>query len=877
MTKKDRSRSERMFRALLRLFPFDFRWKHGREMEQMFRQRRKEEERQGGTMGKLKLWWATLVDIARTAPREHLEMLAQDAGYALRLMRKNLGFTTVAVLTLALGIGANTAIFSVANNIFLRPLPFHEAGRLVRLLDYTLAPSGERRTVNMSNLNFATIREQNRVFEGVVSQRGHNFSLTGGEAPERVSVVTVSKGWLEVHGIRLGLGRSFTEEEGQQGTDSGVALISHSLWQRRFGGSPAVLGKRVTLDNRSFTVIGVLTPGFRYPYDADLWVPATPDLAQRRGHDLNVVALLKPRVTLEQAQADLERIARQLAADFPDTNYGFGLMAVPLRERFMEGDDRIPLVLLGVVGFFLLIACLNVANLLLARFVSRQKEVAIRAALGASRTRQVRQFFTESLLLSLLGGGSGLLLVFWSAPYLDVLVPRVLRGQLALGDVGIDVSVLGFNLTLSVLTSLFFGAAPAFQAAGQDPQSLLKEGGRSHTDGGSRRLLAALVVGEIALALVLLAGAGIMIKNLQQLQRFDAGFETRNLLTTQFSLDEARYADAGTRATLVEEVLTVVRNTPGVVEAGLTSVNPLCCGDWGARVVVEGKQPGPGEDPIVIHHRYITSGLLEAMGVPLLQGRYFTEQDRVGAQNVVIIDEQMTHNFWPGEDPIGKRIRGTAPGSPWRTVIGVVGYVENAGDYTETWYLPFFQDPMGSSNDIVHLMVRIAIDPSGLVRPIQSAIWEVDRNLAFSQTTTMDRLYSDTLSQDRMGTVVLGLFAAFGLVLAALGIYGVMSYAVGRQTHEFGIRMALGAQVGDIRRLVLRRGMLLAVAGVTLGLIGTRVLAGLLTDVLTEVDPVDPIILIAASVLLAGVALLACYLPARRATKVDPMVALRCE
>ena len=874
MARPRRSWQRRLFRALLALFPFDFRREYGGEMEQDFRLRSAAGAGRGdGRQGQLKLWWELLVDCVRQAPREHLDVLRQDVAHALRLMGRHRGFTAVAVATLALGVGANTAIFSVANATYFRKLPFEDAGRLVRLLDYYVAPDGQRRTVSMSRLNFGSIQEQSRALAGVTAQRGASYSLTGGERPERVTVVSVSPGWLNVHGLLPALGRGFSPEEEQTGPDSGVALISHALWQRRFGGGD-VLGQTVAVGARSLEVIGVLPPGFRYPYDAELWIPDRLDLTQGRGHDLNVVARLRAGVNVQQAQGELDRIAERLQAEHPETNAGTGLLAVPLRLRFFEDEHRVTLALLVMVALFLLIACLNVASLLLARFVSRRREVAIRAALGARRGRRFRQFLIESLMLSLLGGVAGVFLALWSAPWLGLLVPRVLRAQLGLQGVELDLRVLGFSFAVSLVAGVVFGTVPALRAVRADPRGLLKD--RQGAAGGDRRLLGGLVVAEMALALMLLAAAGTMLRDLARRQQADLGFQTRELLTMQFSVTEERYTTAPARASFVGELLRRVRAVPGVAEAGLTSVNPLCCGDWGALIDVEDVPRAADQDPFVIHHRTVTSGLLEAMQVPLLRGRLFDEGDRAGAPGVVLVDKNMAQRFWPDENPLGKHVR-RASGGPWLRVIGVLDYVEKMGDYEETWYLPFAQVPLDRSNSVLHLMVRSPRDVAGLSRDVQAAIWSLDPNLALFETTTMDRMHAGTLAGARTGTVILVVFAVFGMLLASLGIYGVTAYAARQQTQEIGIRMALGARRADVRWLLVRRGLGLVAAGAALGLAGAHVSGRAYALFAAERAATDAFVSVAAAVVLAVVGLVAMYVPARRAAREDPLVALRCE
>ncbi len=874
MTKKDHSRSERIFRALLRLFPFDFRWKHGREMEQVFRERRKEEERQGGAMGTLKLWWETLVDIARTAPREHLEMLAQDAGYALRLMRKNLGFTTVAVLTLALGIGANTAIFSVVNAILLRPLPFHEGDRLVRIYQ---VPKGGSQHISLRQELFLAVKEQGQFFEDIVGQRYMSLTLAVPEGPERIAGLGVTEGWLRTLGVKLVLGRDFTPPEQRAGTDSQVVLISHGFWERRFGLDRSVLGQSLTINRQSYTVVGVLPPGFAYPYNNELWIPMRLDRTpSSMPWALNVQARLKPGTTLSAARTELSILAERLAREFPESSQGMDLIAVPTRQVLLGDHSDVVLALFVAVGFVLLIVCANVANLLLARSVVRQKEFAIRASLGASRVRQVRQLLTENVLLAFFGGIAGLTMAVLGSQFLTVLVPG--RMVNLLSEVSIDLSVLGFTLIVALSAGVIFGLTSALRASRSDLQNLLKEGGRSSGTAGSHRLLGALVVSEIALALVLLAGAGLMIRNFQRLHRADLGYPVQGLITMSVSLASSDYAAPQTRTNFIRQVEEQLEAVPGIQAAGMTCIFPLPPANFLASVLIEGRPLTPNQQ-LIINHRLVTPGFFRAMGIPLLRGRLLAEADNQNSQPVAVISETMAHRYWPGEDPLGKQVRNVRAGdqAPWLTVVGIVGDVQEPGEISSTWYLPYAQHAQSRAASSVIFVVRGASDLSGLVGGLRRAVWAVDPAMPVYDIATVEGQYADTLSQQRLGTLLVGLFAAFGLLMAGLGIYGVMSYAVSQRTHEIGIRMALGAQPGDIMRWILRQGILLVLLGVMIGLGGAMALTRFMSSLLSEVEATDPVTFAGVAFLLAAVALLACYIPARRATKVDPMVALRCE
>ncbi len=875
MTKKDHSRSERIFRALLRLFPFDFRWKHGREMEQVFREQHKEEQRNGGgKMSVLKLWWETLADIARTAPREHLEMLAQDTRYALRMMRKNLGFTAVAVLTLALGIGANTAIFSVVNAILLRPLPFHEGDRLVRIYQ---VPKGGSERISLRQELFLAVKEQGQFFEDIVGQRYMSLTLAVPEGPERIAGLGVTEGWLRTLGVKPVLGRDFTPPEQRAGTDSQVVLISHGFWERRFGLDRSVLGQSLTINRQSYTVVGVLPPGFAYPYNNELWIPMRLDRTpSSMPWALNVQARLKPGTTLSAARTELSILAERLAREFPESSQGMDLIAVPTRQVLLGDHSDVVLALFVAVGFVLLIVCANVANLLLARSVVRQKEFAIRASLGASRARQVRQLLTENVLLAFFGGIAGFTMAVLGSQFLTVLVPG--RMVNLLSEVSIDLSVLGFTLIVALSAGVIFGLTSALRAFRSDLQNLLKEGGRSSGTAGSHRLLGALVVSEIALALVLLAGAGLMIRNFQRLQRADLGYPVQGLITMSVSLASSDYAAPQARTNFIRQVEEQLEAVPGIQAAGMTCIFPLPPANFLASVVIEGRPLAPNQQ-LIINHRLVTPGFFRAMGIPLLRGRLLAEADNQNSQPVAVISETMAHRYWPGEDPLGKQVRNVRAGdqAPWLTVVGIVGGVQEPGEISSTWYLPYAQHAQSRAASSVIFVVRGASDLSGLVSGLRRAVWAVDPAMPVYDIATVEGQYADTLSQQRLGTLLVGLFAAFGLLLAGLGIYGVMSYAVSQRTHEIGIRMALGAQPGDILRWILRQGTLLVLLGVMIGLGGAMALTRFMSSLLSEVEATDPVTFAGVAFLLAAVALLACYIPARRATKVDPMVALRYE
>jgi putative ABC transport system permease protein len=788
----------------------------------------------------------------------------------------------VTLVTLGLGIGANTAVFSVVNAVLLQPLPFEEPQRLVRLYDERRTEGGQLTRVSHSQQNFFAVREQARSFEASAAQMFQNLNIRLEEGPERIVAIAVSDGWLGTLGVRPALGRGFSPDEEQAGSESGVALVSHGFWQRRFGSDPEIVGRDLVLDGRAHTVIGVLPRGFNYPYGAEVWRPWTFDRTDGRRHFLNAQFRLKPGATIEQAQAELDTISSRLASQFPDTNSAYRIVARPTVDVFIADYHRVILVLLVAVGFVLLIACANVANLLLARTGRREKELAIRAAMGASSSRQIRQLLTENILLATAGGALGVLMAYWIRDLLLELIPP--RMTSVLEAVPIDTTVLGFTLVAAIFVGALVGLIPGLRAARLDVNETLKEGGRGSGAPGRHRLLNGLVVAEMVLALVLLTGAGLMAQNLYRLRTADPGFNPDGLLSVRLSLSEERLTAAVTRTAVVQEVLDRVRALPIVQDAAATNFFPFKRENQLAAFVLEGRSPDPNQR-FVVNHRYITPGFFDTLGLPVVRGRTFTRRDSVDAPGVVVISQRMARRYWPGEDPVGTRVRIDREGdpTPWLTVVGIVGDVEDsilAGDVEETWYLPYAQNAAPSrtwSDTRAILAIRSAEDPAVVMDGVRRAVWEVDPTLPLFEAASARELQAEVLSQQRTGTTLIVCFSAFGLFMAALGVYGVISYTVGQRTREFGVRVALGAQPGDIRRMVVSHGAGLVLRGLVLGLAGSLALGRYLTSVVSEISPTDPGTLAGVVVLLTGVALAASWLPARRATRVDPVVALRTE
>ena len=805
--------------------------------------------------------------------------LLQDVRYGARMLRKNPGFTFIAVFTLALGIGANTAMFSLVSAVLVKPLNYHEPERLVMVWesDATTGATGDTPAPG----NYADWKTQNRVFEEMAAIEWRNLNLTGDGEPERLMAFGVSANFFPLLGVSPAMGRNFLPEEDQPGANK-VAVISHGLWQSRFGGEQPFIGREITLNGEKYAVVGVMPSNFEFQVpDVKLWTPialTAEQLADRDIHSLNVVARLKPGVTAAQAEADIQAITHRIAAAYPEQAQGLSASVVPLHEQLAGRMRRPLLMLLVAVGFVLLIACANIGGVLLARAVARQREIAVRAALGASRWRIVRQLLTESLLLGLLGGGLGVLIAMWTLAFLQQLVPVGMREMRSLS---LDLPVLGFTLGISLLAGVIFGLAPAIQASKTDLNDALKRGnGRTGVGAGQRWLRSGFVVVEMALALVLLVGAGLLIQTLSKLRGQYAGLRPDNVLTLRTQLSGGKYREHGQRVAFYDAVLTRVKTLPGVAAAGYTTAVPLT-GMTSNGLSLEGRQAEPNTSWNAVH-RQISPGYFQALGLALRQGRAFNERDDERATPVAVVNETMARQFWQGEDALGKRFKvGPVEGAnPWITVVGVVADVRQMGvdaPVKAETYVPYWQAASYTLFVPRDLVIRTTVEPSSLVPAVRQAIREVDPNQPVANVRTMDEVLGRVTAQRRLGMQLLTAFAALGLLLAALGIYGVLSYFVVQHTPEIGVRMALGAQPADVLKLVIGRGMKLALAGVVVGLFGAFVLTRAMSSLLYGVSAIDPLTFAGVAALLTLVAFLACYLPARRATKVDPMVALRYE
>lgn len=801
-----------------------------------------------------------------------METIINDIRHGTRTLLKRPAFTALAVITLALGIGATTAIFSVVNGLLLRPLPYRDDQRLV-----TLGQSNRKTGVareGVSPANFFDWREQARSFSEVAAAEQWGFTLTDYGEPEGMKGSVVTKGFFEILGSNALVGRTLLPEDYEN--TAPVVVISHGLWQRRFGGDPQIIGRNLTLNNEPTTVVGVMPTEFDYPANRELWAPreGRPSDPQNRGGSLfRVIGRLRSEVTLEQAQQEMNGIAAQLGQQYPQTNTDVGAVVVSLREQLV-GHVRLALyILFGVVSLVLLIACANVAGLQLVRSSERQREFAVRAALGASGKRLLQQLLTESLLLSLAGGVGGILV---SKALIGVIV-AISPGNLPLTQIRLNPIVLFFAAGVSLMTALIFGLAPAIQASRINLQVVLKGGGRSETAGRRRqRVRQVLVVSEIALALVVLVGAGLLVRSFVTLLHTDPGFTPDKGLALEVSLGRLPAAE---RTVFVDQVLERVSTLPGVQSVAVSSALPFHDNQVAlpSPIKISGRPAGPpGSEPIALMIR-ASEGYFRALGVPLLHGRLFDRRDRENAPPVVLVNETMARRLWPAETPLGRTISFTAVNQNMTAeIIGVVGSVRPTGFDSEPrpeFYLHYPQSPAG----LVTVFVRTAGDPAPLLPAVKAEIREVNRNQAFLSVYTIAQLVDKTTAQRRFNLLWLGAFAVLALVLATVGLYGLISFSTAQRTKEIGVRMALGAQPGDVLKLVMREGLDLALIGVALGLVAVTAASRLMKSLLFGVGATDPLTFASVALLLTFVALFACYIPARRATKVDPLVALRYE
>jgi putative ABC transport system permease protein len=813
-----------------------------------------------------------------------MESFLQDVRYAFRTIRRSPGFAIIAVLALALGIGANSAIFSIVNAVVLKPLPYEQPQRLVQVW-MRFTGIGIPKDQNWVSAPEFQDLQQNGSLAYIAAIDQNNYNVNINAQPERVLGAAVSVSFFPMLGVQPKLGRAFLPEEGQPGKEH-VVLLGDGLWRRRFGADPNVTGRSVAINGQSYQIIGVLPRGFELPRETELWTPlvfSNRDLSpdSRGNHGLLVIGRIKSGLNLEQARADMQAVSQRIIEqhkDYPYSQFNFTVLLVPLLEQ-QVGDIKLALwVVMGMVGLVLLIACSNVANLLLVRASAREREIAVRQALGVRRWRLVRQLLTESAILGLLGGLAGLAVGYVTLPLLIALAgtsfPRVAEAQM-------DLPVLGFTVLISLATGILFGLAPALHAFRHVTYDALKEGSHGGTAGArSQKLRSGLVIAEVGLSLMALAGAGLLVRSFLRLQQVDAGFRPEGVLTMSIALPEQKYARPEQARAFYRELLDRVRAFPGVDTAGAITGLPLTGIGWSGTATIDTQAVSPRDANPEVDQRPVTPGYFEAMGVQLVRGRYFTDADNETAQPVAIVDETLANRYWPNEDPIGKRIHsgGNKSRNPWCTIVGVVRHVRyrtlEAPSRSE-FYWPYAQTPfpLGSLSLVIHT----AREPLSLSVEVQRQVLALDPDQPVYRIRTMHQVLQASVARRRLSMLLLAIFAAMALVLAGVGLYGVMSYSVAQRSHEMGIRMALGAQTINVIRLVLRQGLFLCAMGVMAGFAASLVFARFMASLLYDTQSVDPVTFIAVAALLMMVALLACWVPAYRAARVDPVNVLRQE
>jgi len=822
--------------------------------------------------GAFQVCFEIVPDLLITAGREHMDTLFRDIIYSLRGLARNPGFALMTLATLALGIGANTAIFSVVKNVLLDPLPYREPGQLVEL--YEKRPKQGRIRNVVSVPDYLDWKDQSTVFEDMAAASGGSFNLAGPEGSEFVFATYATTNYFHVFGVTPQLGRDFLPEEAGQGHDH-VVILDHGFWKSRFGADPKIVGQTIQLTGESYTVIGILPEGSSLMREKSaIWKPMVISSSPPRGaHFLDVYARMKPGVSLAQARAEMDAIGARLEREYANENTGHGVNVFMLEDEIVGSVRPALLVLLAAVGLVLLVGCANVANLYLVRTSQRRREISIRRALGSGTMRMVRQLLTESLLVSLLGGAAGVALAYGGVRALVAANPGNLP---RISEIQIDGRVLLFSLAISVFTGLLFALAPAVYSTRANLVEALKEGGRGGTDSRSRaRIRSFLVVGEIALALVLVVGAGLMLQSFERLTAINPGFDSSHVLAVDIALSGQRYSKAADRVALFREYLSRVRALPGVISAGATNALPLAGRDAGSNFLIEGKPPLPYSQQPNARFRVVSTGYFETMRIPLRAGRLISSSDAEQTPHVAVVNSTFERLFFPDGGAAGKRIILSGEKEP-REIVGIVADVKHYaldGEVRPEMYFPFPQEAAGA----LSVVLRTTGNPEALAAAARERLAQIDKALPVVATRTMDEVLSRSVAQPRLYSVLIGIFSAFALVLAAVGIYGVMSFVVGQRTHEMGVRMALGARAGAVQSMVLKEGLLLAGIGVAIGLVGAFALTRLLGKLLYDIAPNDPLTLAGSSMVLVAVAAAACYVPARRATQVDPIVALRCE
>jgi len=886
MTQEKQPLSDRLYSALLRLFPFDFRSDFGDQMEQAFRDQRTEVERRKGRPGLLRLWWDTIVGIFSTAPSEHFSMLGQDTQYALRMMRKNKGYTATALLVLALGIGANTAIVSVISTVLLRPLPYQNDGQLMVLHQKAQKAGVDEVAFSVPEIN--DYRQQSSSFSSLVEYHNMRFTLFSKDSATRVQTGVVSPEFFGMFGVKPIMGRDFVAADDKPGAPA-VLLLSYEYWKQHCAADPNIVGRTFEMNDRVHTVIGVLPPVPQYPDENDVYMPTSACpfrssqamIANRGGHMMSLFGRLKPNVTPEHSHADLRLIAARLEHDHPDTygkDIGFTATSGLLRDELTHRARTTLLVLLAAAGCVLLIACANVANLTLARMSSRERELTVRAALGAGKGRLLRQLVTESFILGLLAAGLG---VVFASQSLKLLTDFTGRLTSRAREIQMDSTMLVFALAMAILTSVVFGSISAFYSRDEIASGL--RDGASHATAGRRRSRArgVLVVCQIAFSFVLLIGAGLMLRSFSKLQQVDGGFlSTDRVLAANIDLNWSKYQEDAQRRDFMNRLLAKVQSQPGVLSAAISSSYPLDPDNAGGsmfnrRFVVEGRPLREGEVPPITAMRSTTPDYFKTLGIRLISGRTFDDSDNEkAAAEVVLVNRTLARHYWAEQNPVGKRISFNK-GEKWAKVIGVVGDVKEYGPERpagDEMYLAAAQNPSPGS-----VLIRTNREAMGLANQVRRAVMEVDPQTAIPVVETLEQARREATQSPRVMTNLLGIFASLALVIAVAGIGGMLALAVNQRWNEIGIRVALGAKPGDVLGMILKQGMGLVLAGLLLGLMASIALTGMMKTLLFEVQPTDPVTFVGVSLVLALAALIACYLPARKALKVDPLMALRRE
>jgi putative ABC transport system permease protein len=886
MTKQTLPFSQRLFRALVRVLPFDFRTNYEGEMEGVFREQQREVEERGGLMGALKLWKETIAGIFTTAPREHWQILKSDCGYAFRMMRKNPGFTAVAILTLALGIGANTAIFSVVHSVLLRPLPYPNGQQLIFIRQ-------QETKLGISDMSFSVkeiedYRAQNRTLSGLVEYHAMSFTLFGHGDPERVRTGVVSANYFDLFGIQPLLGRTFLPDDDKSGAPP-VLLLSYEYWKNNFGSDPGIVGKTFEMNDRVHTVVGVLPPVPQYPNENDVYMATSAcpfrsnkmHLEDRDMRMMEVFGRVKPGVTVAQANADISTIVSGLKAAYPKSypdNVGFTSSAAPLREELTHEARPTLLLLLAAAAFVLLIACANVANLTLARMAKRERELAVRSALGAGRSRILRQLLTESFLLAIVGGILGLMLAYGS---LELLTDFVGRLTPRAREIHIDSEVLLFTLAAALGTSIIFGTLSAIFSRANLTSSL-KEGSSAAGSGRQQnRMRGALIVCQIAFSFMLLIGAGLMIRSLFKMQQVDAGIVPQRVLAMRTTFNWSKYTAADNTSLVVQKLLDRVKSEPGVLSAAISSRYPfepeaITGGpeSFSFQFQIEGRALEPGQAPPVSTFAAVSPDYFKTLGIPLRAGRLLAETDKDKAPYVAVINEAAKRQFWPSEDPIGKRVSGDG-GDHWVNIVGVVGDVREFGlDHAPK---AEFYASQAQNAQPATLIVRTISEPRSMAQALTRAVHDVDPQTAVTHILTLEQARYESMASPRVTASLLGIFAGLALLIATAGIGGIMALMVSQRVREIGIRIALGARPSSILQMVLGQGLMLAVLGIGIGIAGAVALTGLVKSLLFEVPPTDILTFSGVGLTLLAAAALASYLPARRAAAVDPNVALRAD